>query len=701
MLDRFFAPGSVAVVGASERRMMSNAAVDQLLTSGVELHLVNPSVSHAYGRPTVPDLAAVGHPVDAVLAIVGADAAIDVVAQAAVAGCGGVVVVASGFAEAGPEGLRRQDRLRLASGGMPVLGPNCTGFANITRGVSLFTGMPVPVQQGSISILSQSGYLMRAAMVATRERGLGVNLAISSGNEAVTGLEDYLDFLASDAETRVICLVLETVRNAPRFFRAVERAHRNDKAVVALKLGTSERGRDITRSHTGAIATESWVYEVGLRQAGVITAVDLEDLLDRAMLLGQLRPHRWHAVRNVTVIASSGGVAALANDTATGDCAVALPPLERLLGAVRERIPGAPHANPLDLTGFAIQPPTVVEDLLEIFTGSGDVDAVVVAWWLGDEDQQRAEVLLEPLRNVAARTDVLQIMTTVEASRIGSWVDRSDTGVAFGRGLRGTLRALGALTQHVDHLKLPPSTSTKRSRAPLPTPHPIASAAGPMVGFADAMRLLEDHGVPTAPWIVVNGEATADVGALGAELVVKLADVPHRTDLNVVRTHVAPSHAARVIHDLRARAAALDVSDTIAVQAQASGEGEAFIGLRARTELGPVIVIGLGGILVELTRHVVGRRLPVGPADIDAMIDELGMFSAGVRGREPWNKDAFATAIAGVAELGQRAEPWLDSIDVNPLICDATACVAVDALLLMRPGDHHRATAPRGNPDSF
>src|SRR5579859_498698 len=202
-LLRLLSPRSVAVVGASERRSMSNVALGHLVDADVELHLVHPTATEAYGRPAVPSLTAIGRPVDAVLALVAAPLAVDVVAEAGRLGCGGVVVVASGFAEAGPDGVALQDRLRAAATepGIAVLGPNCTGFANVSRGVALFTGTPVPLEAGGLSIVSQSGYLTRAAMVAARERNLGVRLAISCGNEAVTGLAGLIDHLVDDPET--------------------------------------------------------------------------------------------------------------------------------------------------------------------------------------------------------------------------------------------------------------------------------------------------------------------------------------------------------------------------------------------------------------------------------------------------------------------------------------------------------------------
>ena len=182
-LSRVLSPRSVAIVGVSEGRRMSDVAAGHLVDAGIELQLVSSRAVTAYGRPVFPSLEALGKPVDAVLSLVGAAASVEIAERAAALGCGGIVIVASGFAEAGRSGAVLQDRLRAVgeTTGLAVIGPNCTGFANVPAGIALFTGMPVPVRAGALSIVSQSGYLTRAAMVAARERNLGVRLAISSG----------------------------------------------------------------------------------------------------------------------------------------------------------------------------------------------------------------------------------------------------------------------------------------------------------------------------------------------------------------------------------------------------------------------------------------------------------------------------------------------------------------------------------------
>ncbi len=213
-----------------------------------------------------------------------------------------------------------------------------------------------------------------------------------------------------------------------------------------------------------------------------------------------------------------------------------------------------------------------------------------------------------------------------------------------------------------------------------------------MLSFAATMTLLAERGLPVAPWVVLDDPADwPPDGALGggSRVVVKLADVAHRTELGVVRLGVALGEVAAVVAELQEIAAARGVPRAVAVQSQVAGDGEAFVGYQARTDLGPVVVAGLGGILVELTRTVVGALLPVDGLDVESMLDDLGGATVfrGLRGTAGWDRAALAKAVLAVAELGAAGAGWVASIDVNPLICSPSGCVVADALVLVERTD--------------
>ncbi|MGE0794242.1 MAG: acetate--CoA ligase family protein [Acidimicrobiia bacterium] len=683
-LARLLSPASIAVVGASENLGMSNNAVLPMLDRGRAVHLVNPNRDTLYGQPTHKSLGAIGEPVDAVLSLVSAERSIDVIAEAAAMGCGGVVVAAGGFAELGDAGRALQARLVEAAGGeLAIVGPNCSGFMNVGTGANLFTGGRIELRAGGVAVISQSGFLLRSCLAAGQQRQLAFGVAVSSGNEAVCGLADYVSHLADDPHTRVILLVIEKIRDAEPFFEAVRKARLAGKAVVALKLGRTERSRDIMRSHTGAIANESWVYDLVLRQAGVVTADDIDDLLDKAQLLAQLPPERWGGIRNVAVMASSGGVAGVAADAGVEE-GVNLPSLEPLEAWVRERIPGEDGSlNPLDLTGFVMRDRDLLTEMFTGYAEADDVDALILCWWAAEGDEGWAKTLLDPFADVAEKASVPLIVSPVEATSIGGWTQQfRERGVAFSRGLRSTYRAVRAL----DAVATAPAPVERPAAVPddaLPPPL-LASEAGAIASFADSMRLLERAGVPVAPYVVLADGADDHpaVAGLGPRLVVKLADVPHRTELGAVRLGVAPSEVRGAVAELRAIASAHGVPATVAVQQMVAGIGEAFIGVQARTDLGPVLLFGRGGVLLEVAPRVDGRLLPLVEGAATSVVDEVAADVAGLRGQQAWPAAPLVEAVEAVARLWQATGAWLGSADLNPLVVTADGVVAVDALLV-------------------
>jgi acetate---CoA ligase (ADP-forming) len=676
-------PISIAMVGASENLGMSNNAVLPMLEGGREVHLINPNRDSVYDRRTVPTLSELGEPIDAVLSLVSAARSIGVVEEAAALGCGGVAVAAGGFAELGDEGVELQANLVAAAGpSLAIVGPNCSGFMNVRSSANLFTGGRISLKPGPVAVVSQSGFLLRSCLAAGQQRQLGFGVAVSSGNEAMCGLPDYLDLFTEDPETAVICLVIEKIRDGRAFLGAVDRARSAGKAIVALKLGRTDRSRDIMRSHTGAIADESWVYDLVLSQAGVITARDVDDLLDQAQLLAQLPSRRWRPVRGVAVMASSGGVAGVAADLSVEED-LALADLSPLEPWVRQRIPGeGASLNPLDLTGFVMRDRDLLREIFSGYANAGGVDALVLCWWAGGGDEGWAKTLLDPYAEVAAEAGIPLIVSPVEATAIGSWTEQyRGQGLAFCRGLRSTFRALRALgtAAAAPVMGERPSLATSA-----PAPRLIPSILGPMVPFGDAMALLSEAGITVAPYVVLDEGVEDDpaIGALGDRLVVKLADVPHRTELDAVRVGVAPGDVAAVSRELRVIASAHRVPGTIAVQAMVRGHGEAFIGLQGSTDLGPVLLFGRGGILLELAGRVGGRLLPLPAGTAEPLAAEVAGDIAGIRGQTPWPLDPLTRSLEAAGRLWEATGSWLASADLNPLIVTADGAVAVDALLV-------------------
>lgn len=690
-LRRLLSPLTVAVVGANEALGMSNNAVRPMLAAGIDVRMVNPRREQVYGRPSSPSLTALGEPVDAVLALVNAERSVAVLREAADLGCGGVVVAAAGFAEGGAEGERLQAELQqvAARSGLAVVGPNCSGFLNARQRVNMFTGGQIELLPGPVAVVSQSGFLVRSALAAAQHRQLGVSLAVSSGNEAVCGLADYVDLLAEDEGTAVICLVVEKVRDPDRFFAAVAKARAHGTAVIALKLGQTSSARAIMQSHTGAIADEGWVYDLAFREHGVLRARDMDDLLDQAQLFAQLPREQWRPMRRAAMVTSSGGVAALATDLAEG-AAVSLPTLEELGDWVRERIPGATTLNPLDMTGFVMTDRAVMTELFSRYAQAAGVDALLLCWWLGQGDEAWGRLLLEPYAEAGRQADTPLVVTPLEASSLGDWTPAlREQGLCTGSGVESVYRAMSAMTAFLTADGHAAQRLSGDGVLDRPAPGDLVETpGGRIVPFAAAMELLRAAGFQVAPYVVVPPDADddPDVTGLGERLVVKLADVPHRTELGAVAVGVLPADVQAQVRRMRALARGHGVPAAVAVQGMAAGHAEAFAGLEIGSELGSFALFGRGGVLVETAGGVAGRLLPLDEQAARALADEVAgpEVIAALRGQREWPFEQVVASLRALGELWRQVGAWAGSVDINPLIVSDDGLVAVDALLVVR-----------------
>lgn len=692
-LRRLLSPRTIAVVGANEQLGMSNNSIRPMLAAGRDVLLVSARTDTLYGRtahPTLTAAVAAHGPVDAVLSLVNAERSLDLLDEVAATGSAGAVVAAAGFVEAGESGQALQTRLldTASRTGVAVVGPNCAGFKNVPMGVNLFTGgwLELPMSGrdtvGGVSIVSQSGFLVRSAMAAAGERALGVSIAVSSGNEAVCDLADYVAVLADDPSTSVICLVIETVRRPFEFFESVRLARSAGKPVIALKLGRSDRSRRIMQSHTGAIADDSWVYDLAFRDHGVITARDIDDLLDRAQLFVQLDGGARKTIGSIGLITTSGGVATSATDIGD-EVGAPLPTLDEIESWVRERVPGD-TVNPLDLTGFVMSKAELMEEVFDKYATV--VDLLAMGWWAGAQDEGWAKTILEPFANSASRTSTPYVVTPLESTSIGGWVSSwRPRGLSFARGIESLYRAVDAVNRHV---ATPPSSPRETVEPSGSTDglHIVPSEAGPMVSFADAMRLVSEAGIQVAPFVMVpsDGDVPEAVAGLGAKVVVKLADVPHRTELGAVRVGVPVDEVDSVVAEMRRIAAHHGVPATVVVQGMVSGHAEAFGGLLGGTGLGPVALLGAGGVLIEIVKKVGGRFLPLSTAEVESLADEVMTGVSTLRGQRAWPRDAVVGLVRALDSLWRVNGAWIDSVDINPLVVIADGVVAVDALIIAR-----------------
>ncbi|WP_067862119.1 acetate--CoA ligase family protein [Nocardia shimofusensis] len=688
-LDRVLNPSTIAIVGLSDKSPVA-PFIRPTLDSGARVHFVHPTAATVFGAATYPSISEVPGPIDAVLSVMSAERTVALAEECATLGCGGLIIYAAGFSELGADGEGLQRRLTAAAqrGGMAVVGPNSLGYISVPRSLNLTASANYHPPAGGVSIVSHSGAMIGGvAITAARRTGVGISRLISAGNEAVTDIADYLDFLAEDPETTAVGLIIEGIRRPESFFLAARRCLDAGKPIVAVKLARNSRTQQMAASHTGALAGNSWAYDVAFRHAGIQLAHDLEELVDRLSVVDQLDPAKWNSVERLGVVAGTGGFASLAYDIAEAE-GLTLPPLDALADWVASTIPGITVPNPLDTTGFGA---SFWTDIVDRYVGSPDLDAVVfVNMWGEGDDSPVYRRLIDDVA-AAARRFGKPVAIAAGAGPVGSYAQEvigTDGSVALGHGLRGTLRGLRTMGAFV------------RDRArPRPQAEPVAALpcpAGPVtrtsdgrrfLPFAQAMDLLAQFGIPTAPHCVVGADerATPDFDGPYA---VKLADVPHRTELGAVALNVARADLDRAVADMRALATRHGLSEAVAVQPMASARGELLVGVEGGSELGPMVVLGIGGILVEVLERVGGRPAPLTGADAEALIEEFRELRImhGYRGSEPWHLAQLTELLVGLGRLAAACHDWLESLDVNPLLVTADGLLAVDALFIVRDG---------------
>jgi acyl-CoA synthetase (NDP forming) len=683
-LDRLLNPRSVAIVGLSDNSARLIACVLPTFSSGCAVFIVNPRYDRVMDRPTARSLTDLGYPVDCVLSVVGAERTVEVAEEAATLDVGGMALIANGFVESGPAGAHLQDRLRAAalSGGFAVIGPNGLGFENVPRRIRLSIANRETHRVGGLSVVSQSGAMLSGVTMTGNALGAGFNLLISSGNEAVSDTADFLDYLADDPGTTGIALVIEKIRRPDCFFAALDRAIAAGKPVVAVKLARSERTRKMAASHTGALTGDAWVYDVALKQHGVSMAYDAEELGQRLALVDKIPQKRWTPVQAMGAVTTTGGYASQAYDVAVQE-GISLPDLEALLPWVRERVPGTRVANPLD-TAAAGGGTSLWHEIIERYITSSEIDAFIVPRPMTRDEEGHVHTLLTDLAELAQKVRKPVVLANI-AGPPPAWASRYESdAVALGSGLRPTLRGLqtiGSFVRYRDRGLRAVSLPGAVARPGVPT---VRVPEGEMLPFDATMRILREAGIPVAPYVLLGCDTTID---FPEPYVVKLADVTHRTEHRAVRLGITQATLPDVAAELRQIANARGLSPEIAVQPMVDSAGEVFIGINGTTELGPMVLFGLGGIFVEALNRVGGRMAPFDLDEARDLIEEFRELKVmhGFRGRPAWDLDALAHVLVKAGDFAAAGQEWIASLDLNPVLHGGDGgYTAVDALLLIR-----------------
>ena len=684
-LDSLFRPTSIAVIGASSTpTKIGGVPVDYLKRLGFKgaVYPVNPTVPEVQGLKAYPTVAAIKQPVDMAIVAVPAKQVKAAIEDCAASGVKSVVLFSSGFAEVGEEGAKVQAELReiARKSGMRILGPNCLGVMNGADGV-FATFSPVAntgiVKQGAVGLVSQSGAFGGFAYSLARERGVGLSHWVTTGNESDIELADCLDWLVDDASTKVILAYIEGCRDGAKLIRALEKARAAKKPVIIVKVGRTDLGAAAAASHTAALAGADAIYDAVFTQFGVYRAATIEEAFDIAYAVSIAGLPRGNTIGMLTV---SGGAGVLMADVAASSGLDATPMPEEAQKKILARISFASARNPVDVTGSAGGDPELMPLAYDLMLQQYDS---VVSFQAASGLSARGPEVVELATSMRAKyPDRVIALSTLFTKELHAKLDEGHV-LTFADPSRA-VHAISALAYFARTAA--PSKRETLARVDLP--------AG-TVSEAGALARLKDAGIPVMPHRLATSaaEAAAAAESFGFPVVAKIVspDILHKTEIGGVMLNLQDkAQVAAAYDELRARAAKAKPNakiEGVLVAPMIKGGVECIMGVQRDPVFGPVVMFGLGGILVEALRDVSFRLAPFDKAEAHRMIDQIKARAVldGWRGAPKADIDALADALVALSRFAAAAGDRLESIDINPFVVlpQGKGAMALDAVLVV------------------
>jgi acyl-CoA synthetase (NDP forming) len=663
-------PGSVAVVGASDRTPEGAADLEQVLQGGVPTWFVNPNRPQVLGRECFPSLTALPETPECAFLLVGhtrAEAAFD---DAVAAGVRAVVLPGLG-AEAGAHGREVAARIavRAEQHDVAVVGPNCMGIAT-PGGVSLWLGTvagPEAFVPGHVACVAHSGSIAEAFLAAGPR--VGFRTVVSAGSELSRDLADFVAHLAGDDGTKAIGLFVETIRRPAAFAAALALAAEAGKPVVCLKVGRSQAAARAALAHSGAVVGSARAFSALLRRHDALEVGDFHELLETLEVLGR---KRWPRGLRIAGVSESGGECGLLADHGEQVGIPFAPFGEALKGRLIEAFPNyVLPENPLDCWAID-EAAKVYPGSLALLRESGGYDVLLaqvdISRHRGDHDEAWCTVIVEALADAVEGTGIFPAVTTVHATdpppAIAELAARRD--LALLRGTREGLAAIAAVARW----------DARRGRQADAAHVPLAGDPLPAGALPehDSCALLERYGVrfPERARCATPDDAAAAFERLGGPVVVKVDGPAHK--------QAAGGVALGVMSAAEAAGAAARMGGRVLVARQVRSGTEAFCGLSRDPDFGPVLAAGLGGRAIEALGLAAVALAPLDETEARALVLEAP-------GLAEIASPAAVTALAGaLVALSRLAldRPEVDEVDINPFILADDGAIAVDALVVVK-----------------
>ncbi len=690
-LDALMAPRSVAIIGASDNpRRFGGKPIDYMKRGGFagSIYPVNSRRSDVQGLRAWPTIEAIDDPVDCAVISVATDDVAAAVAACAAKGVRSAILFSPGFGEAGPDGKARQDELvRLARGsGMRLLGPNCMGAFNArtafygTFASAFEAGIPAP---GRIGLVSQSGGYGGYVLSYLMRRGVQLGCWATTGNEADLELGGLLGWMAAAPDIDVLVAYMEGVRDGAALIAALALARANRKPVVVMKVGRTSAGRDAAASHTAALTGEDAVFDAVFEEYGALRARTTEELIELAYAASHTR---YPAGRRVGVVSISGGIGVEITDHAN-DAGLDLPAVpEDVQAGLRALVLFCSPRNPIDMTGLVTTECGLLERTLDLTLGCGAFDTVLVFLGIAGLAPSMSGLLRDGIIAAQARRPDRLIVLCVAAGA-GDVRAYRDAGVLVFEHVHHAVRAVAALAG------LPAAFDAGAGAPAMSGDVPDWPDLHGPVNEWQAKQAIAGCGfrVPRERLARDAAEAMQAADDIGYPVAVKIASaaILHKTELGGVVLGLRDrDEVARCVAEMTGRIGRLHPDlpiDGVLVAEMVTGGIETIVGVHQDPSFGPVVTLGLGGVLTELAEDSVCRLAPVTEAGALAMARRLRFYPmlAGYRGGPGLDVAALAGAVSAVSRVAAAHRDRIASIEINPAVVlkPGEGVVALDAVV--------------------
>ena len=682
-VENLLSARSVAIVGASTKGRWPLGIYRNLKAAKFpgNIYLINPNYTEIFDDKCYPNLAALPEAPEHLLMLIPTRAVLGTIEEAAKLGTKAATIYSAGFGEGDdPKGRERAQAMKELCDrtGFVICGPNCMGSFSLPEGLWSFP-TPVPLlKKGPVGLIFQSGGSLGNWVKGASERGIGFTYAVSSGNEVSLDLVDYLSFLVDDPDTKVILLMVEGIRRPAEFMAVATQALSKNKPILVVKLGRSAMGKRQAISHTGALAGADEVFDAVCNRLGLIRVPTLEDLTEMTLAF---MPGRFPRGSRAAIVVNSGGMKGLLCDHCD-DLNTNLAQLsDKTKIAVRPLIPEELVVeNPLEcgVAGFGDEQGFV--NIVKLHAEDDGVDLLAIHGEL-PRGEKRDPLLF---KNLAATTDkpILAFARSTYSCTDESRTFQEEAGIPFLQAIKPTLRALAGLGLYGERKKLGVST--------------LPEAIG-KVEDLDGEKLnnvLQSHSIalPRHALVATAAEAATKAKEIGFPVALKLVapEIVHKTESGAVVLGLRDPEEVEA-HGRRLLAPSTlnpqPSSSKLLVQEMVQGT-EVLLGARTDPQYGPFLMVGLGGIFVEVLKDVAIRLLPVDEREARAMLQELRGHKVlqGVRGQPPRDIDALVKAMVGLSDVFAMQRNNLSDFEINPLMVRAKGggVAAVDVRLVRK-----------------